>query len=125
MWKTSKDRLIEFYVAELEQQRGYVKQLQEAAITELARHRQEMDEQSTLAAEAVNLANDMLRLVPVNAAKSETLDPQTGRPRSMSTWLQALTDRSRKRAIAGKSLVAPGVPVASAGVPVGVKVAGN
>src|SRR5271154_4390150 len=124
-YKSSKDRLIDFYVAELEQQRGYVKQLQQAAITDLARHRQEVDEQSSHAAEAVNLANDMLRLVPLNAAKSETLDPTTHRPRSMSTYLQELTDRSRKRAIAGKALVAPGVPVAAMGTPAGVKVAGN
>ena len=124
-WKTSKDLLIEFLQAELERQRGYVKEVQQAALAELTRHTQEFSEQQMLAAEAISLANEMIRLVPENKANSVTLDGKTQRPRSMSTYLQELSDRSRKRAVAQNSLVAPGVSVAQAGVPAGVKIAGN
>jgi hypothetical protein len=118
VWKSSKDRLIEFLQEELERQRGYVKEVQQAALAELTRHTQEEAEHAQLSAEAVSLCNEMILLVPENKAKSEALDPKTGRPRSMSTYLQELTDRSRKRALAGNNLVAKMQP------PAGVKVAG-
>jgi N-glycosylase/DNA lyase len=126
VWKSSKDRLIEFLQAELERQRGYVKEVQQqAALAELTRHTQEEAEHAMLSAEAISLCAEMIRLVPQDKANAETVDAKTGRPRSMSTYLQTLSDRSRKRAIEQKSLVAPGVRVVDAGIPAGVKVAGN
>ena len=124
MWKSSKDRLIEFLQAELERQRGYVKEVQQAALAELTRHTQEEAEHAMLSAEAISLCAEMIRLVPQEKANAETVDAKTGRPRSMSTYLQTLSDRSRKRAIEQKSLVAPGVRVVDAGIPAGVKVGG-
>lgn len=125
MWKSSKDRLIEFLQAELERQRGYVKEVQQAALAELTRHTQEEAEHAMLSAEAISLCAEMIRLVPQEKANAETVDAKTGRPRSMSTYLQTLSDRSRKRAIQQNSLVAPGVTVSQAGIPAGVKVAAS
>jgi hypothetical protein len=107
-YKSSKDRLIDFLQAELERQRGYVAEVQQAALADHA-----------IVVDAVSLCNEMIRYVPDNKAKSETLDEKTQRPRSMSTYLQELTDRSRKRALAGNNLVAKMQP------PAGVKIAAS
>ena len=70
MWKSSKDRLIDFLQAQLTREREYVKELQQASFDNLARHTQESAEQAQFLAEAVSLCNELVKLVPDQPAAS-------------------------------------------------------
>ena len=102
MWKSSKDRLIEFLEEELGVQRGYVRELQEASL----RLREELDAERKLAAEAISLASEMAKLIPDQKAAVENPPERQGPSRTMQTYLQRQSELSKQRAIERLSLVA-------------------
>ncbi len=120
MWKSSKDRLIDFLQAQLTREREYAKELQQASFDNLARHTQESAEQAQLLAEAVSLCNELVKLIPDQPAASSPSKPQP--PRTVRDLCKDLSERSYRRAVAKdptkKKLVAD-FPLTGAHVPTG------
>ena len=79
MWKSSKDRLIEFLKEELGVQRGYVRELQEASL----KLREALDAERKLSAEEISLASEALKLVPEQKAVTEKPPERQGPSRTM------------------------------------------
>ena len=95
LWKTSKDRLIEFLQAQLQ-----------ARFDELKETRSFVDQYSELAREAVALASMAVSQLPENKQNAKLTDDPY-KPRTMAAYVQRLSEMSYKRAASkGKNLVA-------------------
>lgn len=75
--------------------------------SEMARQREDLNMETELARDALQLAMAAVAMLPEEKQKAEINKDQPYKPRTMSAWCTALSERSYKRALSkGKNLVA-------------------